>query len=67
MRLKYVFLSILSMFLVCLGATVGCALQPSECIDARGLTISWIHGINNNIRILYINDEVKYFRECKKR
>ena len=41
------------------------ALKESICIDTRGLNISWVNGLNNNVRVIDFNGNIKYFKECK--
>lgn len=57
----------LSALLLSVSLTAGNALKPSNRMDIRGLETSWANGLNNNIRVIKFNDNVKYFRECKKK
>ena len=62
----YIFLLVFLLF-VGRNITIGYALEPSSCIDARGLNVSWTSGLCNNVRVINFNDGVKYFKECKKK
>lgn len=67
MKFKYHIFLLVFLLTISKNVTIGYALEPSNCIDVRGLHMSWVNGLNNNIRVINCNDGVKYFKECKKK
>ena len=43
------------------------ALETSDCIDVRNFDVTWENGLNNNIRVIDFDGEIKYFKECKRK
>lgn len=67
MKFKCRVLLLVSLLFISRGSIIGYALEPSDRIDTRGLNISWVSGLNNNVRMINFADGVKYFKECKKK
>ena len=51
--------------LVCVNTNTSFALDESAHVDIRGLNTYWVNGLNNNIRVINFNGNIKYFKECK--
>lgn len=63
--MKHCLMVILSF--VYLGVAKIYALEPAYCVNVKNSNISWVSGLNNNIRVLEFNGNTKYFKECKKK
>ncbi len=64
-KMKHCLMVILSF--VYLGVAKIYALEPAYCVNVKNSNISWVSGLNNNIRVLEFNGNTKYFKECKKK
>ena len=65
MSIKIVNYVLALLLFVCGSADTAVALEESACIDTRGLNIFWASGLNNNVRVIDFNGNIKYFKECK--
>ena len=67
MKLKKILYVILGLSIINITTLTSNALEAKVCVDVKNNSISWISGLNNNVRVINFEDETKYFKECKKK